>query len=300
MRTVGRIGFVGLGAMGEPMATQLAAAAPVLVYDVDQEKARRLAETVENVTAAESAAELAPAHMVICMLPSSAIVEAVILGPAGLAEVLAPGALIVDMSSSDPRRTVELAHAVSERGLELVDAPVSGGVRQARIGELTVMFGGSAAQLERCMPAFEAVGSRVVHVGWVGAAHALKALNNVMSAVGLSVACEVVEVGRRFGLDPNIMLEVINSSTGRNHATETKIAQYVLSGSYDSGFLLRLMLKDLGIAAELAHDVGAETPIGQACLDLWTRAAEALPADADQTRIAEVLQGDIVREGGDA
>lgn len=290
MSAVERIGFVGLGAMGEPMAAQLAMSGlRVLVYDVEVEKADRLS-LVENVTAVDSLAALGAVPIAVCMLPNSSIVEDVVAGAGGLLESLDPGALIIDMSSSDPRRTVELARRVSDAGLELVDAPVSGGVRQARIGGLTVMFGGSVDQLERCRPVLEALGSSVVHVGDVGAAHAMKALNNVMSAVGLSVACEVVEIGCRFGLDPNVMLEVINSSTGRNHATETKIAQYILSGSYDSGFLLTLMLKDLQIAVELGCAVGAEMPIGEACLDLWKSAAATLPADADQTRIANVLE----------
>jgi 3-hydroxyisobutyrate dehydrogenase len=139
-------------------------------------------------------------------------------------------------------------------------------------------------------PVLEAVAARIVHVGAVGAGHAMKALNNIMSAAGLSVACEVIEVGRRFGLDPETMLEVLNGSTGRNHATETKIAQYVLSERFDSGFLLRLMLKDLVIGVDLAHEVGADIPIGEACLALWQKAAEFLPPDSDQTLVA-VLPG---------
>ncbi len=286
MSTPAVVGFVGLGAMGGPMVTQLAQhGVRTVVFDVDAAKGRRLAE-VPGIQVAASLGELDGAELAICMLPNSAIVEHVVADDGGLLDVLAPGTLIVDMSSSDPRRTVELASTVAARGLELVDAPVSGGVRQASVGELTVMFGGTVEQLERIRPVLQALASRIVRVGDVGAAHAMKALNNVMSAMGLSIACEVVEVGRRFGLDPHVMLEVLNGSTGRNHATETKVSQYVLSETYDSGFLLRLMLKDLEIAVELAHAVGVDIPLGEACLALWREAAEALPPDADQTRIA--------------
>ena len=151
------------------------------------------------------------------------------------------------------------------------------------------MFGGRPDQLERCRSVLDAVGSTVVHVGAVGAGHTVKALNNVMSAVGLSVACEVIEVGRRLGVDPEVVLDVLNRSTGRNHATETKMQQYVLSESFDSGFLLRLMLKDLITAVDVARSAGASVPMGEACLALWSDAAERLPPDADQTLIWQVL-----------
>jgi 3-hydroxyisobutyrate dehydrogenase len=212
----------------------------------------------------------------------------VALGPGGLLETLEAGALVLDMGSSVPRRTVALAEAAAAAGIELADAPVSGGLAKARSGELTAMFGGTPEQLERCTPALEAMTRKVVPMGPVGSGHAMKALNNVMSATGLSIACEVIEVGRRFGLDPELMVEVLNGSTGRNHATETKVRQFVLSESFDSGFLLRLMLKDLRIAADLSGDVGAATPLADVCLQLWSDAAERLPADADQTRIAEL------------
>jgi 3-hydroxyisobutyrate dehydrogenase len=222
------------------------------------------------------------------MLPDSDAVEQVALGQGGLFDVLEAGALVLDMGSSVPRRTVALARRAAEAGLELADAPVSGGLAKACSGELTAMFGGTPEQLERCRPALDAMTATVVPMGPVGSGHAMKALNNVMSATGLSIACEVIEVGRRFGLDPDLMVEVLNGSTGRNHATETKVRQFVLSESFDSGFLLRLMLKDLRIAADLADDVGAATPLADACRELWAGAAEVLPADADQTRIAEL------------
>jgi 3-hydroxyisobutyrate dehydrogenase len=267
----------------------------VLAYDLDPAKAQAAA-ALPGVSAASSLDGVRSAALVVCMLPDSAAVEQVTAGRGGLFEVLAPGALIVDMGSSDPRRTVELAASARAAGLALLDAPVSGGAARARTGELTVMFGGTEEQLAYCRPVLDAVATTVVPVGTVGAGHAMKALNNVMSAVGLSIACEVVEVGRRYGLEPAVMLEVLNQSTGRNHATETKIEQYVLSETFDSGFLLRLMLKDLVTAVALARELGARIPIAEACLGLWQEAAERLPADADQTRIALLLAGALVPE----
>ena len=284
------IAFVGLGTMGGPMVRRLAERHDVLVYDVDRAKADDLAR-LSAVSAAGSLGELRDSRLVVLMLPNSDIVDAVVAGPDGLLEVLPSGALIVDMSSSDPRRTVELAANAERAGIALVDAPVSGGLARARTGDLTVMFGGTPEQLAACMPALEPMTTSVIPMGGVGAGHAMKALNNVMSAAGLSVATEVIEVGRRFGLDPKLMLEVLNRSTGRNHATETKVEQFVLSESFDSGFLLQLMLKDLAIAVDLASEMGVPIPMAEACLELWSRGAELLPPDADQTRIAQLPAG---------
>jgi 3-hydroxyisobutyrate dehydrogenase len=135
------------------------------------------------------------------------------------------------------------------------------------------------------------IGSTIVPTGPVGSGHAMKALNNLLSAVGLAAATEVVEVGRRFGLDPAVMLDVLNHSTGRNHATENKVAQFVLSGTFASGFALQLMVKDIATAVALAHAQGVPIPIGEACLALWSEAADVLPADADHTRIAMLPAG---------
>ena len=150
------------------------------------------------------------------------------------------------------------------------------------------MFGGNPDLLDRCRPLLQALGSTITHVGPVGAGHAMKALNNLLSAIGLAAAGEVLEVGRRFGLRPEVMLDVLNHSTGRNHATETKIARFVLSERYDSGFALRLMVKDVAIAAGLAVGTGVATPIADACVAAWRAAAAVLPPDADHTRMAGV------------
>ena len=285
------VGMVGIGAIGEPVARRLAEVGfDLLAYDADP--ARRAAvSSVDNITVVASAAELRRAEIVICLLPTSSAVREVLAGGDPLFGLLAPGALIVDMGSSDPAETAKLARDAATAGVGLVDAPVSGGVAKARTGQLTVMFGGTDAELERCRGVLEAVGESVIHVGPVSSGHALKALNNLLSAVGLAAASEVMETGRRYGLDPETMLDVINQSTGRNHATETKVAQFVLSGTYASGFALRLMVKDVTTAIGLAKSMKVATPIGEACLKLWQEAARRLPPDADQTRIAMMPGG---------
>ncbi|MBO3747383.1 NAD(P)-dependent oxidoreductase [Streptosporangiaceae bacterium NEAU-GS5] len=204
----------------------------------------------------------------------------------GLLAALRPGAVVIDMSSSQPLRTRELAARAAERGIVLVDAPVSGGVKGAVDGTLTIMTGGAERDLARVRPVLDVLGSRVLRLGPVGAGHAMKALNNLMSATHLLITAEAMLAGERFGLDPEIMLTTVNTSSGRSGSTENKWPHFVLPGTFDSGFGLRLMLKDMRIAVELAQAIGVAPRLAQAAVDLWSDAAEHLPATADHTEIA--------------
>lgn len=284
------VAVVGLGAMGAPMSARLAAAGyPVRGFDVSAEARERAGAA--GVTPAPSAAEaVAGADVVILMLPDSRVVEAVLDDPAVTA-ALAPRALVIDMSSSEPLRTRALAARLAERGVRMLDAPVSGGVRGAQGGTLTVMVGGDAADLEEARPVLEALG-RVAHAGPIGAGHAVKALNNLLSATHLLSASEAVAAGRRFGLDPAVMLSIINGSSGRSGSTENKWPNFILTGTYDSGFALRLMVKDMRIAVGLAEQAGAAMELGADALEIWERCAADLEADADHTEIARWLLTD--------
>ncbi|RZU34160.1 NAD(P)-dependent oxidoreductase [Blastococcus saxobsidens] len=280
--------FLGLGAMGSPMATLLAGAGHSLaVHDVDPERTVSLARTIEAtaVAAAGLRDAAASAGTVVLMLPDSPAVESVLDGPDGLLAVMARGSTVVDMGSSRPASTVTLAAGARSRGIALVDAPVSGGVARARTGELAIMAGGEPADVDRVHALLSALGEPV-HVGPAGAGHAMKALNNLLSAVGLAAASEVLAIGSNFGLDPAVMLDVLNGSTGRNHATEVKMARFVLSGTFDSGFAMRLMVKDLRTALDLAHDTGTPSPLSAGCLEQWIAAAQDREAGADHTEIA--------------
>lgn len=284
--------FVGLGAMGAPMVEQLAATGLRLhLHDVDRARAQVLAERTA-ATAVDDLATAPKTDVVVLMLPDSTAVESVLLGSGEQPGLLAgAGAdLVVDMSSSRPSSTVALAERAGEAGIELVDAPVSGGVARAATGQLSIMFGGAADTLEHLRPLLGAMGSSTIHTGPAGSAHAMKALNNLLSAIGLLGASEVLSVGARFGLDPETMLEVLNRSTGRNHATEVKIGQQVLSGAFGSGFPLGLMVKDLRTALDLAEDTGAGVPLSAACLQECLRARLALGAEADHTELARHVE----------
>lgn len=286
------VGFIGLGNMGHPMARNLAAAGiDLVVFD--------LLPDVTSAFAAEHGARAATglgevfrsAEVVITMLPSGrAVRAAVIEGLAAVPSNAGTGRLLVDMSSSAPQETAELATILSGHGYAMVDAPVSGGVARAVTGELSILAGGDAASVDRCVPLFRVLGRETFRVGPVGSGHAMKALNNVMSAAGLLLAAETVLAGRKYGLTPEVMLDVLNASTGMNHATKTKIAQYVLSGTYASGFALDLMVKDLTIAAGIAREAGTPYLMGSLVTSVWQLAQGQLPAGADQMRLVRWLE----------
>jgi 3-hydroxyisobutyrate dehydrogenase len=240
------------------------------------------------------------ADAVILMLPDSDVVERVLLGhlasepPApegadGLLASLPAGATVIDMSSSDPARTRALAPLCAVAGVTLIDAPVSGGVAGARAGTLAVMVGGPDAAFDRFKPVLEAVGSRVVHAGGTGAGHAVKALNNLMSAANMLVASEALIAGRRFGLDPAVMLEIVNGASGRSTATENKWPNFVLPEKYDAGFAIRLMVKDIRLALGIEHATGVPALASEAVVAAWEAALADLPPGTDHTAIARWL-----------
>lgn len=277
--------------MGAPMVHCLVEKgfAP-LVHDSVPETARAVAER-DGLTAAASLAEIgANCDTVILMLPNSEIVRGVCLGENGLAAHLRDGAVIIDMSSSDPNETRKLGEELSLRGLVLLDAPVSGGLRKAVTGTLAIMLGGNdAAAMDAAEPMLQAMG-KVFRAGPLAAGHATKALNNYVSAAGLVAACEAVIMARDFGLDPERMIEIVNASTGRNNSTENKIVQFVLSERFrEAGFALNLMTKDVGLAAGLAASSGRSMPGVEAISAIWAEADADLGRGADHMEIYRYL-----------
>jgi 3-hydroxyisobutyrate dehydrogenase len=300
------VGFVGLGNMGIPMTTRLVAAGyRVRGFDTSPTAMANFAAIGSSdaggsaLPAASLEAAGAGADAVIVMLPDSDIVERVILGrlaaespsvaSGGLLASLPSGATIIDMSSSDPARTQVVAGLTASSGVALIDAPVSGGVSGARAGTLTIMVGGPAPSFERFKPMLSAIGSRVVHAGPVGAGHAVKALNNLMSAAHLLASSEALIAGQRFGLDPAVMLEIVNGSSGRSGSTENKWPNYILTGKYNAGFTMRLLVKDIKLALAIEHATGVPATASEAVVATWESALADLPADADHTAIAHWL-----------
>jgi len=289
--TIHTVGFVGLGNMGEPMARRLATAGyEIRAYDVADQARARLSGT-SGVTVTKTPAEVADgADAVILILPDSNVVEQVLLGD-GLLDRVRPPTLVADMSSSEPARTRALAERAASRGITLVDAPVSGGVVGARTGSLTIMTGGPADALEVLGPVLGVLGARTVHAGDIpGAGHAIKALNNLMSAAHLLASSEAMLAGQAFGLDPAVMLDIVNTSSGRSGSTQNKWPNYILPGTFDSGFSIAFMVKDMKIAVQLAEAAGTPAPLSRAAVAAWATADAEMPAGADHTEIARWLQ----------
>jgi 3-hydroxyisobutyrate dehydrogenase len=287
-----RIGFVGIGNMGAPMVRCLVKAGHrVTAFDADQSKAKAVAAEHPAITAAPSLKVVAAdCRLIITMLPDSSIVRRAVLGDGdNLAAGLAEGTLIVDMSSSFAPDTVKLGSALKARGAALIDAPVSGGVGKAVSGTLAIMTGGSDADIQRATPALSAMGT-VHRTGQLGSGHALKALNNYVSAAGLIATCEALIIGKAFGLDPTTAVKVINASTGRNNTTENKADRYLIPERYDSGFALALMNKDVGMAHDLAAQMGIAADELAFVTAYLKRAASRLGPDVDHTAVMAFAQ----------
>jgi len=293
--TAPRLGFVGIGNMGWPMAANLRRAGfDVAVCDAAPGRAQRFATEVGGRAAASPCEAAAGAGLVVTILPSSTQVAEV----AGeLLGCLAPGTLVIDMTSGAPHRTREIGALLAGRGAAMVDCPVSGGVPRARTGELAIMAGGAEADLERAEPVLRALGTTIHRCGPLGAGQAMKALNNLVSAGGFLIGIEALLVGQRFGLDAATMVDVLNASTGMNNSTQRKFREFVLSRRFDSGFSLALMLKDVSIALEIARETGTPVPFAGLCRELAAAADAMLGRGADHTefaRLPERLAGETL------
>jgi 3-hydroxyisobutyrate dehydrogenase len=287
-----RIGFVGLGNMGMPMARRLIGAGyKLVVADAVPATADKLvAEHGSAVERSAGPATLGKAcRVVITMLPDGKVVREVLLGASGIAPHLAAGSVVIDMSSSSPVGTRELAADLIKLGIPLVDAPVSGGVKKAIDGTLAIMVGGEAQTVERCRPLLEPMG-KVFPTGGSGTGHAMKSMNNFLSAANLAVAAEAVIAGQRFGLDPATMISIFNASTGRNTGTDSKFPSNVLPRTFNSGFALGLMAKDLRLALEVARSTDAPVELLQTCANIWANAEKQLGGKADNTEVVKYLE----------
>lgn len=284
-----KVGFIGLGAMGWPMATNLVKKQfDVRVFDVRGEVLRKFITEVGG-TAATSARDAAKGvDVLITMLPNSKLVHDVLLGEGDAAAGLDPGAVVVDMSSGVPTETQATAAALLKRGFEMVDAPVSGAVRRAITGELSIVVGGTPQSIDRVRPVLLGMGKSITRAGDVGAAHATKALNNLALAGSFLIAVEALLIGKKFGLDTGALVDFINASSGMNYNTQTKFKQFLLSGTFAAGFATDLLVKDVGIALELAQSMDADVPFSTMCQALWHEASQRLAPASDHTEIAKV------------
>ena len=289
------IAFIGLGQMGAPMARNLLKAGyAVRGHDRDAQIASRFADAAGFTWTSSAAEAVQGAALVVLMLPDSAIVDSLLWqGAQPLSQVMQPATLVVDMSSSDPMHSRDNAQKLKALGLGFIDAPVSGGVKKAEAGTLAIMIGGEAALVDRARPMLEAMGKTLTHVGDPGAGHAVKALNNYVSAAGLLAVCEALSAAVKFGIDPHLVNQVFNASTGKNNTTENKVEAYMLSSAFNSGFALSLMKKDLETANRFIDQVKAASKFSSECLQLWQAGDQVLGKGADHTEMYRFISGDI-------
>jgi 3-hydroxyisobutyrate dehydrogenase len=286
-----RVAFLGLGAIGAPMARQLAGRSfELAVWNRTAEKAQRVAEAGKVRVAATPADAARGADVVITCLPTSREVEALLDGPDGLEAGLAAGAVLVDCTSGDPATSRRIAARLAARGVDFLDAPVSGGVVGAEKGALTVMAGGDAAVLERVRPVLEAFGQKIVHCGDVGAGDAVKAVNNALLAMHIWGTAEGLTALAKAGVRADVALDVINGSSGRSNASMNLFPDRVLTRAFPRTFRLALLDKDVNIAAELARETRTPSPLIQLTAEMFRLAHHALGEEADHVEAARVIE----------
>ena len=285
------VAFLGLGAIGTPMARHLAAADLGLrVWNRTAAKAAAFSAEHRAVHAVTPAAAAAGADIVITCLPVSADVEALCDGPDGLLATLRAGSVLVDCTSGDPATSRRLAARCAAQGIAFLDAPVSGGVAGAEQAALTVMVGGDAAVLERVRPVLAVFGKKIVHCGGVGAGDAVKAVNNALLALHLWSTAEGLAALTKAGVDPAIALDVINTSSGRSNASMNLFPERVLTRAFPRTFRLALLDKDVGIAAEVARQQKVPAPLLQLTADLFRASHLAMGEEADHVEVVKWIE----------
>ena len=289
-----KIAFVGLGLMGVPMAKNLLKAGYQLAgFDLNPEVAAKFLDDKGFQFVSSPAQAIQDANLTILMLPDSTIVDGLLWGSngsAGIATQLRKNSYLIDMSSSSPISSKENNQKLEKLGIKFVDAPVSGGVKKAMNGSLAIIVGGKKEYFGEIHPLLECMGKSIVHVGDAGAAHAVKALNNYVSAAGLIAASEALNAANKFGLDPHVVNQVFNASTGRNNTTENKVENFMLNDAFNSGFSLALMRKDVQIALNFIENMNCYSSLAKQCVLTAKEADEKLGKGADHTAMFDYVR----------
>lgn len=293
-----QVGFIGIGAMGKPMAANLLQAGfDLTVYDVSGDAVEQMAKAGAKPGATPKEVALA-SEVVITMLPNFHTVSGVLQGASGVLAGARQGMTLIDMSSVSPTQTRQLVPLAEERGMVYLDAPVSGGVAGAEKGALTIMVGGPAAAVEKMMPVFQAMGKKIYHVGSVGSGDAMKIINNLLLGVHTAALAEALVLGVKAGLDPRMMREIIGASSGNSYALEAKMPNFILKGNFEPGFAMDLQYKDLELATQTGKDLGMPLYMGNLAQQIFEQARAAGLGKKDISaviRLWEELAGAEVR-----
>jgi 3-hydroxyisobutyrate dehydrogenase len=283
-----KVTFLGLGAIGTPMAVHLSEDPfELTVWNRTGEKAREFAEE-HGVYAEESpAGAVSEADIVITCLPSSREVESML---DGIVSGIPRGALMIDCTSGDPATSRRIAARLAEKGVGFVDAPVSGGVKGAVAGTLTVMCGGSEKDVERARPVLEAFGKKIVRCGEIGAGDAVKAMNQALLAIHIWSAGEALATLAKLGVDAEVALDVINGSSGRSNSSENLFPERVIGRKYPRTFKIALLDKDVGIASGIVAETGTPAPFIDLAAKLFSEAHQLLGEEADHVEAVRVIE----------
>jgi 3-hydroxyisobutyrate dehydrogenase len=283
------IGYIGLGNMGGAIASRLVGKLPLSVFDSNAEILQ--AWQRDGVTIATNLPELArTSEIIFTCLPTSQIVNDVILGEGGIARHLAPGSIIVDMTSGDPGVTRGIANELGQYDVEIIDAPVSGGPRGAREGNLAIIVGGTEAQFKRVKKTLGLISKNAVHAGPIGSGHSIKLGNNLLNLICRMATYEVVSMLVHEGVDPAQAVDIIQKSSGRNYATEVTLPDNILSGKMFQGFSTSLMAKDSNLALTLSARHDLDMALGKAAKLILERTIAEHGADADMSAVAKLYE----------
>ena len=287
-----QVGFIGVGTMGRGMVKNLLKEGfPVNIFARNPEKVQDIVELGAKLV--KSKAEVAKlSNIIITMVPNSPEVEEVILGEDGLLSEAQPSTVIVDMSTISPATSRKVAEACAAKGVEFMDAPVSGGSIGADTGNLTIMAGGNKATFERCLPVFEAMGRKeaIYHLGPVGAGETVKIVNNVLSGIIAAAASQALTMGMKAGADVAQMAEVVGNSSGASWQLANAFPRNVFSGAFKPGFFTELMHKDVGLARELGVAMGVEMTLADEAYKLYQAAIDAGYNREDYTAVIKPIE----------
>jgi 3-hydroxyisobutyrate dehydrogenase len=287
-----QIAFIGLGNVGFPLARNLLKAGHQLtVFDLDLQRAAPLVEAGAKLAASSSAAAVG-AEVAITSLPKPAAVTAVVPGETGLLSALAPGSLWIEMSTTDEADMRRYAEAAAARGIDVLEAPITGGANRAWTGEISILVGGDEAVFERYRPLLGVMGGDIEHMGPIGAASVVKVITNMLAFVHLWASGEAMMLAKRAGIDLAKAYHGIRISSGNSFAHETE-GQLVLNGSYNCAFTLALALKDIGLVTKLAQETSTPLPIAEQVSSLFARAKETYGDEAWSTMAVKLLEDQL-------
>ena len=294
-----RLGVIGLGAMGARIATRLVwEKFNPQVYDMVDIAVRMFTNDVGGMMSGSPKMMAQTCDVIITVLPSADAFRDVLYGWEGLAAGFKPGGVVIDMGTSDPLATVDLAKQLAERGIELIDAPALGTPADARAGKLTLVIGGDEAAVDRCRPIFDVLATRTLHAGPVGSGQAGAALGDFLRGAEILAASEALRIGQRFGLDAKSVIDIGETLSGIGPAMGTLLREQVLTRKFDTGLALGHVLKGLDVTASVAQSTGVHAPLLAACRAAWAAAEAGIGSGADQSELIRWLESVAVQEPG--